>query len=75
MRLSSRYTQVWSVIAILGAWCLAAPAAVSQSPPAHEHRARGVCGKNDSGLKLPAGFCATQAQRDTDSARLTGPRR
>ena len=54
-----RYTQIWSVIATLGAWCAATPSAFSQTPPTHAQPARGACGANDSGLKLPAGFCAT----------------
>jgi glucose/arabinose dehydrogenase len=59
MHLFIRYTPVCAVIAMLKAWCVATPRAFSQSPPTHERAARDVFGKNDSGLKLPAGFCAT----------------
>jgi glucose/arabinose dehydrogenase/mono/diheme cytochrome c family protein len=59
MLLFSRYTQARCVIAVLAIWCVATPSAFSQSPPTHEQPARGVCADNDSGLKLPAGFCAT----------------
>ena len=48
-----RYTPVWAVIAMLGAWCIATPPAFSQSRPTQERPARDACGKNDSGQKLP----------------------
>jgi glucose/arabinose dehydrogenase/mono/diheme cytochrome c family protein len=59
MSLFSRYTPLWSVVSMLAAWCSSTPSAFSQTPPIHEQPARGVCAENDSGLKLPAGFCAT----------------
>jgi glucose/arabinose dehydrogenase/mono/diheme cytochrome c family protein len=69
MSLFSRYTPVWSAISMLGAWCASTPSAFSQTPPIHAQPARGVCAENDSGLKLPAGFCATIFADDIGHAR------
>jgi glucose/arabinose dehydrogenase/mono/diheme cytochrome c family protein len=59
MRLSSQFTPVLSLISLLGVWCIATPSAFSQSAPIPKQSARAVCAQDDSGLKLPAGFCAT----------------
>ena len=59
MLLFSRYMQARCVIAVLGLWCGTPPAAFSQSRSTHELRVRTACTETDSGLKLPAGFCAT----------------
>jgi glucose/arabinose dehydrogenase/mono/diheme cytochrome c family protein len=55
----SRYTPVWSVIAVLGAWCACTESAFPQSPPANARSEDSTCPEYDTGLKLPAGFCAT----------------
>src|SRR5208282_4920107 len=52
MSLSRRCRNLWSLIGMLGAWCAASCSASAQSTSA-------ACPENDSGLKLPAGFCAT----------------
>ncbi|MGO9994863.1 MAG: PQQ-dependent sugar dehydrogenase [Steroidobacteraceae bacterium] len=52
MSLSRRCRNLWSLIGMLGAWCAASSSASAQSTSA-------ACPENDSGLKLPAGFCAT----------------
>jgi glucose/arabinose dehydrogenase/mono/diheme cytochrome c family protein len=59
MRHFSRFTPVWSLILMLATWCVATPSAVSQTMPIPKQSARGACVLDDSGLKLPAGFCAT----------------
>lgn len=48
-----------SAIALFGAWCAGSAWAAIQSPSTDAQRASAVCPKDDSGLKLPAGFCAT----------------
>ena len=48
-----------SVIALFGVCCAGASRAATQSPSTHAQRASVACPKDDSGLKLPAGFCAT----------------
>ena len=59
MSLSRRCRNLWSVITMLGAWCAASSSVSAQSTLADAQPARGACPENDSGLKLPAGFCAT----------------
>src|SRR5258707_8446352 len=46
-------------IAMLGAICAAGYSMPAPSAPTGAQSAIGACPKNDSGLKLPAGFCAT----------------
>jgi glucose/arabinose dehydrogenase/mono/diheme cytochrome c family protein len=55
MRIFSLSTFFGSVIAMIGACSVA----FSQSPPTQTQAEGGACPANDSGLKLPAGFCAT----------------
>jgi glucose/arabinose dehydrogenase/mono/diheme cytochrome c family protein len=61
MRSSSPFGGFLSVIAMLGALCAASQSALAQ----HTHGRRTAqtggpaCPQDDSGLKLPAGFCAT----------------
>jgi glucose/arabinose dehydrogenase len=52
-----RYQNLWFVIA-LGAWSAGASAATPQGT-AVAAKSDAACKKNDSGLKLPPGFCAT----------------
>jgi glucose/arabinose dehydrogenase/mono/diheme cytochrome c family protein len=52
-----QYRIVWCVIALFGAWCAGSSSAATQSPSADASRVG--CPEDDSGLKLPAGFCAT----------------
>src|SRR5579872_3450505 len=57
MLFSDRYRNVWPVLAILGASLAASSATFAQGAPAAAGSA--ACHENDSGLKLPPGFCAT----------------
>jgi glucose/arabinose dehydrogenase/mono/diheme cytochrome c family protein len=59
MLYSRRYGNLWCVFAILGAWCASASASPAQSPAAERRSEAAACPGDDSGLKLPAGFCAT----------------
>jgi glucose/arabinose dehydrogenase/mono/diheme cytochrome c family protein len=47
------------MIAVLGAWCAGSSSASAQSAPADAQPKGAACPHDDSGLKLPAGFCAT----------------
>jgi glucose/arabinose dehydrogenase/mono/diheme cytochrome c family protein len=47
------------VIALLGSWCAGSSSASAQSAPADAQPKSAACPENDSGLKLPVGFCAT----------------
>src|SRR5258708_4312722 len=47
------------VIAIFGAICAAGSSMPAQSAPTGGQSAIAVCPENDTGLKLPAGFCAS----------------
>jgi glucose/arabinose dehydrogenase/mono/diheme cytochrome c family protein len=53
---SRRFKYLGSVMAVLGAVCAGSSQASPQSPPAVPQP---KCPRSDSGLKLPAGFCAT----------------
>jgi glucose/arabinose dehydrogenase/mono/diheme cytochrome c family protein len=44
---------------MLGTWCAIGSSASAQSAPAATQSAATSCPENDTGLKLPAGFCAT----------------
>src|SRR6202048_1914628 len=49
-----------SVIAVLGAFCVVSTTASAQTPTRPNAQDAGhACPETDSGLKLPAGFCAT----------------
>src|SRR5271163_4112563 len=54
-----RYRNRWFVIAILGACCAGSVSALAQSSPNEGQSTSVACPDNDTGLKLPAGFCAT----------------
>src|SRR5271168_5315210 len=54
-----RYRNRWFVIAILGACCAGSVSALAQSSPTEGQSTSVACPDNDTGLKLPAGFCAT----------------
>src|SRR5271167_300597 len=54
-----RYRNPWYVIAILGACCAGSVSALAQRSPTEAQSASVACPDNDTGLKLPAGFCAT----------------
>src|SRR5579872_6857187 len=56
---SRRYTQLYFAVALFGGWYATASSASAQAAPAAEQSATAACPGNDSGLKLPAGFCAT----------------
>src|SRR5271168_3242707 len=55
----ARYRNPWYVIAILGACCAGSVSALAQSSPTEAQSTSVACASNDSGLILPAGFCAT----------------
>ena len=55
----ARHRNPWFVIAMLGACCAGSVSALAQSSPTEPQSASVACPENDSGLKLPAGFCAT----------------
>src|SRR5580692_5709663 len=59
MLYSRRYSNLWSVFVLLGAWCASAAAWAAQAPSAERRAEAAACPGDDSGLKLPAGFCAT----------------
>src|SRR6202162_2687106 len=59
MYFSPRYRNLWSVFAMLGVWCAGSSAAPAQSPATKARSAAAACPEDDSGLRLPAGFCAT----------------
>jgi glucose/arabinose dehydrogenase/mono/diheme cytochrome c family protein len=59
MFLYRHYRNLWSVFALLGVWCASSAAAPAQSPAAGARSDAAACREDDSGLKLPAGFCAT----------------
>jgi len=52
-----RYRILWSATALFGAWCAVSSSACAQGAPTEAQSA--ACPQNDSGLKLPAGFCAS----------------
>ena len=54
-----RYRQLWIAMALFGGWYANASSASAQGTPAAAPSATAFCPENDSGLKLPAGFCAT----------------
>src|SRR5208282_3966502 len=54
-----RYRNRWFVIAILGACCAGSVSALAQSSPTGGQSTSVACPDNDTGLTLPAGFCAT----------------
>src|SRR5580704_12234436 len=58
MLFSRRFNYLGSVIGVLAALCASSAPASPQSPPAVP-QSGGTCPQSDSGLKLPAGFCAT----------------
>jgi glucose/arabinose dehydrogenase len=54
-----RFRNLCSVIAVLGAWCESSSASPAKNPPAEARSEAAECREDDSGLKLPPGFCAT----------------
>src|SRR5437867_4326161 len=70
MRLLRLSGPVLSVVVLLAALCVAASmaAAQGQSKPGTETKSQ-ACSNDDSGLKLPAGFCATVFADDVGHAR------
>ena len=60
MLILHRYRNLWSAITMLGAcWAAISTAAPAQGTPAEAQSAAAACPKNDSGLTLPPGFCAS----------------
>jgi hypothetical protein len=55
----ARHRNPWFVIAMLGAICAAGFSTPAQSAQTGTQSAIAACPETDSGLKLPAGFCAT----------------
>jgi hypothetical protein len=58
MYLPHRYS-LWFVMLTLGTWCAMGSSASAQGALAATQSAAATCPQDDSGLKLPAGFCAT----------------
>ena len=60
MNRSHRYGKIWFSIAVVAAWCASAgyPASAKAAAGASQPKSAS-CSENDSGLKLPPGFCAT----------------
>jgi glucose/arabinose dehydrogenase/mono/diheme cytochrome c family protein len=58
MHLCRQFGSLSSVIVLLGALCLVSSSASAQTPKPKAHDTNSAC-RDDSGLKLPAGFCAT----------------
>src|ERR1700683_1246987 len=54
-----RYGSLWSMVAMFGTSCAIGSSASAQSAPAAPRSAAASCPDNDSGLRLPAGFCAS----------------
>src|ERR1700689_3118863 len=59
MHFPRRYRHLWFVIAMFGVGIAGSPMASAQGSPTEARSATGACPENDSGLKLPPGFCAT----------------
>ncbi len=59
MNSSHRLGSLWSLIALLGVCCAGCFSASAQSEPTEAQSETAACPRNDSGLTLPAGFCAT----------------
>src|SRR5580704_14268701 len=56
---SHRHRNLWSLCAMLGIWCASTSATPAQSSANEKRSQAAACPEDDSGLKLPAGFCAT----------------
>src|ERR1700728_3435200 len=59
MLYSRRYRNLWSVFALLAPGCTRPSAPPAQASAAERRAEAATCPGDDSGLKLPAGFCAT----------------
>src|SRR5580693_1105397 len=59
MFFTHRYGNLGFVMLMLGGGCAIGSSASAQGTPAVAQPAAATCPENDSGLKLPAGFCAT----------------
>jgi len=59
MSISCRGTQFWIAIALFGGWYASSPSAFAQGTLTKAQSETASCPRDDSGLKLPAGFCAT----------------
>jgi glucose/arabinose dehydrogenase len=56
---SHRCTYLRSVLAVFAALCAGSSQASPEAPAAAPQPTAAACPQNDSGLKLPPGFCAT----------------
>ncbi len=56
---SRRCMQLWIALVLCGGWYANASSAAAQGTPAAARSETAVCPESDSGLKLPAGFCAS----------------
>src|ERR1700685_1655591 len=56
---SHRHRNLWSLCAMLGIWCASTSATPAESSANEKRSQAAACPEDDSGLKLPAGFCAT----------------
>jgi glucose/arabinose dehydrogenase/mono/diheme cytochrome c family protein len=60
---------LWTSLAMVGTWLMAGSAAHAQAAPTGAQSGGAACPDNDSGLKLPPGFCATVFADDIGHAR------
>src|SRR5271155_5886840 len=65
----ARYRHPWFLMAMLSACCAGSVSALAQSSPTEPQSASAACPENDTGLKLPVGFCATIFADDIGHAR------
>src|SRR5207302_9206093 len=70
MSLTRTCGNLWSAIAISGALCVVSSSASAQNPRSRSAQTKDhTCPQDDSGLQLPAGFCATVFADDIGHAR------
>lgn len=63
------YRILWFMLAMVGAWYASSSSAFAQGRPTAAQSEAALCPENDSGLKLPPGFCATIFADDIGHAR------
>jgi hypothetical protein len=63
------YRHLWSAIAVFGAGIAATSVTPAEGLAAAARTATDACAENDSGLKLPPGFCAIRRAGTTWSSK------
>src|SRR6202049_4486534 len=70
MRSSAKNKTLWSALVVVAAMCVGISLTPASNPSNAPAKAKSpVCPNDDSGLKLPAGFCATVFADDIGHAR------